>query len=137
MGQLKLYKKFYQISFTRTANSIIGPNYFPLNPASLSANTYVASTGDTESSTLIESALNITNESANIYFADLDSTMYATDVTYDLVWFVEYIAGAPIKKISTRFRLNSNSVSNQIEIEIIHSPLEIEFTNNSLEIDIS
>jgi len=137
MGQLKLYKKFYQISFTRTANSIIGPNYFPLNPASLSANTYVAGTGDTESNTLIESNLSITNESANIYFANLDPSMYASDITYDLIWFVEYLVGAPIKKISTRFRLNSNSVSNQIEIEIIHSPLEIEFTNNSLEIDIS
>lgn len=137
MGQLKLYKKFYQISIIRTNNGIIGPNYYPLNPTSLSANTYVAGTGDTESNTLIESSLNITNESSNIYFAELDSTLYASDVTYDLVWFVEYTTGAPIKKISTRFRLNSNSVSNQIEIEILHSPLEIEFTNNSLEIDIS
>lgn len=137
MGQLKLYKKFYQVSLIRTNNGIIGPNYYPLNPASLSANTYVAGTGATESNTLIESSLNITNENANIYFADLDPSMYASDITYDLVWFVEYLTGAPIKKISTRFRLNSNSASNQIEIEIINSPLEIEFTNNSLEIDIS
>jgi hypothetical protein len=97
-----------------------------LDPYALSANTYVAGTGATESPSLIESSLPISQESTGVYFADLIPQLYASDVTYDLVWFVNYTSLSPTKKISTRFRMNVNNITNQIEIEYLNAPLEIE-----------
>lgn len=125
MGQLKLYKKFYCVNIIRTG-ATAEQNYVLLDPYALSANTYVASTGATESTSLIESALPISQDSTGVYFADLNPYLYASDVTYDLVWYVNYLSVAPTKKLSTRFRINVSTVTNQIEIEYINTPLEIE-----------
>jgi len=125
MGQLKLYKKFYCVGVVTTGTTV-EQSYTLLNPYALIANTYTAGSGATESTTVIESSLTITQESTGVYFADLNPYLYASDVTYDLVWFVNYTTTAPTKKISTRFRINVNSVTNQIEIEYINYPLEIE-----------
>lgn len=131
MSQIKLYKKFYKIDVRNNQN------YTLIDPYSLSANTYVAGTGATESSTFIETGLPISQESAGVYFADLNPGLYASDVTYDLVWFVNYTSTAPLRKISTRFRININSVTNQLEIEYVNNSLEIEYLNSPIEIDIS
>jgi hypothetical protein len=125
MSQLKLYKKFYCVGIIRTG-ATAEQNYVLLDPYALSANTYVAGTGATESPSLIESSLSISQESTGVYFADLNPYLYASDVTYDLVWFVNYTNTAPTKKISTRFRINVNTFTNQIEIEYLNTPLEIE-----------
>lgn len=125
MSQLKLYKKFYLVNIIRTG-ATVEQNYVLLDPYALSANTYVAGSGATESPTMIESSLAISQDSTGVYFADLNPYLYASDVTYDLVWFVNYITTAPVKKISTRFRINVSTVTNQIEIEYINEPLEIE-----------
>ena len=125
MGQIRLYKKFYTVGIIRTG-ATIDQNYVLLDPYALSANTYVAGTGATESPSLIESSLPISQESTGVYFADLTPQLYASDVTYDLVWFVNYTTTAPTKKISTRFRMNVNNITNQIEIEYLNAPLEIE-----------
>lgn len=135
MSQIQLYKKFYTVGIIRTG-STIDQNYVLLNPYSLSANTYVAGTGATESATIIESALSILQESTGVYYTNLNPSSYASDVTYDLVWFVNYTSSAPVKKISTRFRINVNIITNQIEIEYLNSPLEIEILNPTLEIEI-
>lgn len=136
MGELRLYKKFYTIGIIRTG-STVEQNYVLLNPYSLSANTYTAGTGATESNSLIESSVVITQESEGVYYADLNSNLYSSDITYDLVWFTNYTSLAPIKKLSTRFRINVNSISNQIEVEYLNYPLGIELSlNNSIEIDI-
>lgn len=136
MGELKLYKKFYQVKLVKTV-SAVQQDYILMNPYALSATTFTAGSGDTESASIIENLVSITNLSTGIYFADLDPTLYAADVTYDLVWFIQYFSTAPVKKISTRFRINVNTITNQIEIEYINYPLEIEILNDSLEIDIS
>ena len=125
MGQIRLYKKFYCVGIVKTG-ATIDQNYVLLDPYMLSANTYVASTGATESPSLIESALPISQESTGVYFSDLVPTLYSSDVTYDLVWFVNYTDVSPTKKISTRFRLNVNNITNQIEIEYLNGPIEIE-----------
>jgi len=125
MGQIRLYKKFYVVGIIKTG-ATIDQNYVLLDPYALSANTYVASTGATESTSMIESSLPISQESMGVYFADLEPTLYSSDVTYDLVWFINYINTAPTKKISTRFRMNVNNITNQLEIEYLHGPLEIE-----------
>lgn len=136
MGELRLYKKFYTIGIIRTG-STVEQNYVLLNPYSLSANTYTAGTGATESNSLIESSVVITQESEGVYYADLNSNLYSSDITYDLVWFANYTSLAPIKKLSTRFRINVNSISNQIEVEYLNYPLGVELSlNNSIEIDI-
>lgn len=125
MSQIKLYRKFYSIGIIRTGNTI-DQNYVLIDPYALSANTYVAGTGATESTSMIESGLQISQSIPGVYFADLNPFLYASDVTYDLVWFVNYTNSAPIKKLSTRFRINVNSVTNQIEIEYLNNNLEIE-----------
>lgn len=136
MGELRLYKKFYTIGIIRTG-STVEQNYVLLNPYSLSANTYTSGTGATESNSLIESSVVITQESEGVYYAYLNSNLYSSDITYDLVWFTNYTSLAPIKKLSTRFRINVNSISNQIEVEYLNYPLGIELSlNNSIEIDI-
>jgi hypothetical protein len=135
MGQLKLYKKFYCATIIRTG-ATAEQNYVLIDPYALSANTFVVGTGATESSSLIESSLLISQESTGVYFADLNPYLYASDVTYDLVWYVNYTLSAPIKKISTRFRINVNTVTNQIEIDYLNTPLEIEILNSSIDIDV-
>lgn len=132
MAQVKLYKKFYLVVSSNGSQT-----YNLIDPVSLSANTYVAGTGATESNTIIESTLPILQESTGVYYADLNPYLYVSDVTYDLIWFVGYTASSPIKKISTRFRINVNSVSNEIEIEYVNYPLEIEINESPTEIEIS
>jgi len=136
MGELKLYKKFYNVKIIRTG-STLQQDYILINPYSLSATTFTSGSGDTESNSIIENLVSISNTSTGIYFADLNPNLYASDITYDLVWFIKYTETAPIKKINTRFRINMNFVTNQIEFEIIKYPLEIEIINDSFEIDIS
>ena len=135
MSQIKLYKKFYTVSIIRTG-STVDQNYVLLDPYALSANTYIASTGDTESTTLIESTLPILQEGTGVYFANLNPFLYSSDITYDLVWFVSYFNNIPIKKLNTRFRINVNTYTNQIEVEYINAPLEVELLNSTLEIEI-
>jgi hypothetical protein len=134
MGQIKLYKKFYCVSIIRTG-ATAEQNYVLFDPYSLSANTYVAGSGATESPTQVEASLPISQESSGVYFADLNPSLYASDVTYDLVWFVGY-TNLVTKKISTRFRINVNTITNQIEIDYINTPLEIEILNSSIDIDV-
>ena len=125
MGQIRLYKKFYCVGIVKTG-ATIDQNYVLLDPYMLSVNTYVASIGATESPSLIETSLPISQESTGVYFSDLVPTLYSSDVTYDLVWFINYTDVSPTKKISTRFRLNVNNITNQIEIEYLNGPIEIE-----------
>lgn len=125
MSEIKLYKKFYRVGIVKTG-STIDQTYTLLDPFILSANTYSAGSGATESNNIIEAGLLISQESSGVYFADLNPLLYASDISYDLVWFVNYTSTAPIKKISTRFRFNVNKYTNQIELEIINAPLEIE-----------
>ena len=121
MGQIRIYRKIYCING-------VTQNYSLFNPSSLSASSYITGSGDTESTTLIEGGLPITNEFTGIYYADLTPELYATDVTYDLVWFIQYTPTAPIKKLTTRFRLNiaSKNPTGEISIEILDNNLEIE-----------
>lgn len=135
MSEIKLYKKFYTLNILHSGGTYI-QTYSLLNPYSLTASTFVAGTGATESSVSIESSVLITQESTGVYFANLNPTLYASDVTYDLVWFVYYLINTPLKKINTRFRISTNVYTNTLEVEYFQSPLEIEISNNSLEIDI-
>lgn len=135
MGQIKLYKKFYIVNLANTG-STINQNYISLDPYALSANTFVSSTGSTESSILIEQGLNTIQEIPGVYYTNLNPNLYASDVTYDLIWYVNYTNISPIKKLSTRFRINVNSISNLIEIDYLKSPLEIDYLNSSLEIEV-
>ena len=135
MSEIRLYKKFYCVNLIKTG-ATIDERFTLIEPFSLSANTYTASSGDTETATIIEPNLLITEEIFGVYYANLNPTFYASDVTYELVWFVGYTNSAPIKKINTRFRINANRLTNQIEIEYLNAPIEIELVNSPLEIDI-
>ena len=126
MGQIRLYRKIYRISVVVAPEGNTS-NYTLIDPYALTTNSFVAGTGDTESNTLIESNTPVFQNSTGIYYTDLNPNLYATDVTYDLVWYITYLKDTPQKKLTTRFRLNNQTgPSGEISIEIISNTLEIE-----------
>ena len=54
--------------------------------------------------------------------------MYSSDVTYDLVFYVQYTPAAPVdKKLSTRFRIMPFNIANGLDYEISDTtPIEYE-----------
>lgn len=137
MGEIRLYRKIYRVSFVNTPSGKT-QSYTLFNPNSISASSYVAGIGGNESTTLIESNTPITQEEPGIYYTDLNPSLYATDITYDLVWYVNYTSIAPQKKLTTRFRLNNQTgPSAEITSEIIgNQEISIEILSNTVEIEI-
>lgn len=133
MGQIRLYRKIYRIPILSTTQT-----YTLTNPYSISASSYIAGSGGTESSTIIESNTIVTQEDTGIYYTDLNPLLYATDITYDLVWYINYTSTAPQKKLTTRFRLNNQTgPSGEITSEIMsNQEISIEILSNTLEIEI-
>jgi len=125
MGEIRLYRKIYCVSLTATPTGTT-QTYTLFNPNSITASSYVAGLNGNESATLIESNTPITQEETGIYYTDLNPNLYASDVTYDLVWYINYTDIAPQKKLTTRFRMNNQGVSGEISIEILSNTLEIE-----------
>jgi hypothetical protein len=123
MGMFRLYRKFYCVSTSGTGNT-----YTLITPTSVSAESYVAGTGGTNSNTLIETGLTLTEEETGIFYTDLDPTLYTSDVTYDLVFYVQYTPEAPLdKKLITRFRIKPFNIANQLDFEISDvRPIEYE-----------
>jgi len=114
MGILRLYRKFYCVSTFGATDT-----YNPITPTSVTAETYIAGTGGTNSSTLIETGIKLTEEEVGIFYADLNPKLYSSDVTYDLVFYVQYTPIAPVnKKIITRFRIQPFNIANQLDFEI-------------------
>jgi hypothetical protein len=103
-------------------------SYTLITPTSVTASSFVSGTGGTESTTLIETEIPLTEEEVGIFYADLTPELYASDVTYDLVFYVQYTPEAPVdKKLTTRFRLMPFNVANQLDFEIGNStPIEYE-----------
>ncbi len=136
MGEIRLYRKIYCVGVTPSLTGLT-QTYTLFNPYSLTASSFIAGSADTESNTSIEIGTPVVQESLGIYYTDLNPILYATDVTYDLVWYVQYTAIAPIKKLTTRFRLNNQTgPSGEISIIIEQSDINIEVLNNSIEMDI-
>lgn len=137
MGEIRLYRKIYCVGLTSTPTGTT-QTYTLINPYQISASSYVAGAGAEESNTLIESNTPISQESTGIYYTDLTPSLYATDVTYDLVWFITYLYDSPQKKLTTRFRLNNQTgPSGEISSEVIGSQeISIEILSNTLEIEI-
>lgn len=125
MGEIRLYRKIYCVSLTATPTGTT-QTYTLFNPNSITASSYVAGLNGNESATLIESNTPITQEETGIYYTDLNPNLYASDVTYDLVWYINYTDIAPQKKLTTRFRMSNQGVSGEISIEILSNTLEIE-----------
>lgn len=145
MGILRIYRKFYCVSTRSNPHT-----YTLITPTSVSASTYVAGVGGNESSTLIESNLPLVEEETGIFYADMDPELYAEDVTYDLVFYVQYTPSAPSgKKLPVRFRIKTKSTVSQLEYELGDSTrlIEIEISDsnafgieiigNELEFDLS
>jgi hypothetical protein len=98
MGILRLYRKFYCVSTNDTPES-----YTLITPTSITASSFIAGTGGTESLTMIETGIPLTEEETGIFYADLD------------------------KKLITRFRIMPFNVANQLDFEISDTtPIEYE-----------
>lgn len=136
MGEIRLYRKIYCVGITPTSTGTT-QTYTLVNPHSILASSFVAGSGATESDTLIEYHTQMYQDDIGIFYTDLDPTLYSTDVTYDLVWYIQYTDSAPEKKLTTRFRLNIQSVSSEISTEILsNQQVSIEILSNTLEIEI-
>src|SRR5690606_37150485 len=109
MGTLRLYKKFYRISASgaQTNSELIIPD-------SISASSFVAGTGDTESSNMVEFGIPVVQESLGVFYANLSPKLYSQDKIYDLIFYVKYTPDSLEKKISTRFRLKAYNIANQL-----------------------
>lgn len=126
MGQIRLYRKIYCLGLTATPTGTT-QTYTLIDPYQISSSSFVAGSGATESNILIESNTPIFQDATGIYYTDLNPNLYATDITYDLVWFIVYLQGSPQKKLTTRFKLNNQTgTSGEISIEILSNTLEIE-----------
>lgn len=130
MGVLRIYKKFYWLS---------GGVYTLITPTSVTASCFIAGTGSTESSTLIESNIPVIEEQLGVFYANLTSGLYSSDSTYDLVFYVQYTTEAPLnKKLSTRFRITTTNIASQLDFEISNT-MQIGFEineNNPIEYEI-
>lgn len=136
MGEIRLYRKIYRVGLTPTVTGTT-QTYTLVDPYVMFASSFVAGSGATESNTLVEYHTVIHQDAIGIFYTDLDPTLYATDVTYDLVWYVQYTNSAPEKKLTTRFRLNNQRVSSEISTEIMtNQEVSIEILSNTLEIEI-
>lgn len=131
MGFIRLYRKFYCVSTAGASDS-----YTLITPTSLSASTYVAGTNGNESSTLIESALTIIEEETGVFYTDLNPKLYAADVSYDLVFYVQYTSAAPSnKKLSRRFRIRAVTIAGVLDYDLgdtTNIVVEILNTNNDV-----
>jgi len=110
MANLTLYRDFYCINHS-IFNS--ADTYTLITPIELSANTYI------NNSTALTENLAVYNESTGRYYVNLNPILYSFDNTYELVWSVVYNSFSPVKKLTTRFRLNPNNVSGIIDVEIV------------------
>jgi len=118
MANIRLYRKFVCISAPTSATTA----YEFITPFGLTANTTTAASSG---GTFIESGLSPIQESKGIYYVDLNPNLYAGDVTYELIWNVIYLAGVPVKRLQTRFRIAPNIVGGNLAIEVMNYPLEI------------
>jgi hypothetical protein len=121
MGSIRLYRTFYCVNVIKSGSTTVD-TYTLLDPISLSANTFIAGT----STSPIEVALPITQESSGVYYTDLNPILYTSDNTYDLVWYTQYISVALIKKLITRFRINAVNIGSNVDIEVTSSDITIE-----------
>ena len=124
MAEIRLYRKFVCIN----TSSISTTSYDFITPFGLTASTMtVANVGGT----IIESELGLVQESLGIYYVDLEADLYSGDVTYEVMWNVVYVPGAPVKQLTTRFRIIPNIASGEISIEVLSYPLELDVKNIS------
>ena len=123
MGLLRLYRKFYCVSTAGASDS-----YTLITPTSVTASSFIAGTGGTESLTMIETGIPLTEEETGIFYADLNPRLYSSGITYDLVFYVQYTPDAPLdKKLITRFRITPFNIANQLDFEISDiTPIEYE-----------
>lgn len=146
MGLLRLYRKFYCVSTSGSEDS-----YTLITPTSVTAQSFVAGTGGTESTTMIETGIPLTEEETGIFYADLNPQLYSSDVTYDLVFYVQYTPIAPVdKKILSRFRIKTYNISSEFEVELIDNSgtsieildgngnvIDVQIQNNEINLDLS
>ena len=126
-GVIKIYRRFRVLTFSNSGGTNV-ESYTAINPTSLTADVYNASTGDS----LVESGATVTNQEVGFYFADLDEILYNTDDDYEIYWRVQYTTDSPVKLQYTRFKFKmSPTVGREIEVEILNNrPLEFTVVNN-------
>jgi hypothetical protein len=120
MAVFRLYRKIYVINY-----SIGNTNYTLINPFSISANTYI-------SNVLVESNLNVVQESTGVYYVDLNPSLYNNQNVYELRWFIKYVNNSTEKILQTLFMYESTSPDQLY----VFGEIGYELENNSVEFEI-
>jgi len=123
MADLRLYKDFYCIE---NSPSLTADTYTLFDVSSLSVE--VKERGDT---TVVESP-NSQNESTGIYFISLNQYAYQIDKIYEAFWTVQYVSGAPVKILKSRFKIYATFVGSEIELRVDESPIELDIDNGGM-----
>lgn len=125
MEILKLYKRFYRVSINSGSDV-----YTLFSPESLTASTFIAGTGNTESNIVVQENISTTEESEGVFYVSLDSYHYSSDKIYDLVFVVKYTESSPEKKLLTRFKVKPRNLTTQIAFEVNNNKvIEYEINN--------
>ena len=130
-SQYQIYRKFYYFTYSNSGKTTI-----LFNPVFLSANTFVAGSADTQSNTIVETNLAVSQTQIGIYYVNLNPVYYSTDVVYDLVWYVTYTNNADengtIHQLTTRFKINNiQFLSNPLSVDVLNNTLGIQIIENS------
>lgn len=133
MGIIRIYKKFFCVSTKVTPN-----NYILITPTTLRAASFVSGINGEESSSVIENSIPLVEEETGIFYANLTPELYAEDVTYDLVFYVQYTPEAPLnKRLPVRFRIKAKNIVSNFDFELGDTSRVIEIEgNNSFGIEI-
>lgn len=132
MGLLKIYRKFYAITFPLNEEEV----YNLINPVEINIKSYISGSGNTQTNILVEDGVEVIKEENGIYYAKLNQNLYSSDYDYDLVWLVKYTPSAPIKKLVTRFRIKPYNITSIIDYEISSKIIECEIDNGIIEYEI-
>lgn len=123
MAQLSLYKSVYK--------STGGTIYQLITPISISASTY------NESGVNLIESLSSSIYSTGIYYVNINSNLYDAGTVYRIKWFIKYTNDAPLKTITSYFRVTSDAnFSNQIYVEVQEYPMNIQISQSPIWIQV-
>lgn len=66
------------------------------------------------------------------YFVNLDASLYAADIVYQLVWQVKYVPASPLKNLITRFKFSPNiNLGSGVYLQVDNNSVELFVDDNS------
>jgi hypothetical protein len=126
MGNLRLYRDIYRLEFS----SVTGETYTLIDVTSISASSFL------RNSTAITETLSVFNESTGIYYVELNPVLYTFDNIYEVRWVVGYTSVAPLKTLTTRFKMKPFNIAGIAYVDVIDDDIIAEVNSNDIILEI-